>query len=62
MKWLAILMAFLASCAHDNSVQVGDYRIAYNSDCGNASAQLMWCIIIPAIVIMALYTYIRRNW
>lgn len=64
MKLIVLLSIFLASCVdvnQDNSVQVGEYRIAHDPSCMNASAQVMWYIIIPVLVIVALYTYIKNN-
>lgn len=64
MRWLAFLTAFLMSCAYnqDNSVQVGDYRIAYDPGCMGAGVSLLWCIAIPLLIAICLITYIRRNW
>jgi len=64
MKLLIALMAFLASCAYnqDNSVQIGDYRIAHDPNCMAAGSSLLWYIVIPLLIALALYTYVKNNW
>ena len=64
MKWLAALMAFLVSCAYnkDNSVQIGDYRIAHDPSCMGAGVNLLWYVVIPVLICICLVTYIRNHW